>query len=252
MRTSATSQASTNCTGLRAPTAPSPGRRIGARHRRARPLRPPPRARCRARRTRWPWPRVPALGPACPPGPPPPPARSSHPRGSSSRRRCHMPARCDGLIRQLGIDLRLRRPQLERRLHRSHEPIAVVLQGAGMTDLVPQRRPLGGIRLQGHRLAQEGKAVVDLVSADGQFGRPPQTTRRHARAGASTSVVLAGPGEVEVLGADRFGIVVGQQWAPARHAPRLGAPARRRRRRAAVLAGPWAGFRRPPPASARA
>jgi len=118
----------------------------------------------------------------------------------------------DGLVRKLCVDLSFWCPQLESAFHGRHEGLAVVLQGVRVTNLIPELTLPGRIRLQVRRPPQEGDSVIDLVAAHGERGGSP---RPDDGAGAQSLdlVVLAGPGDVEVLRAHSQGVVVCQQWS---------------------------------------
>ena len=76
-----------------------------------------------------------------------------------------------GLIGELRIHQRLRGSQLERPFHRSYEALAVVLQRAGVPDLVPHLGGPRGIRFQVNGAAEQRQGVINLIAADRQLGR---------------------------------------------------------------------------------
>ena len=96
-------------------------------------------------------------------------------------------------------------------MHGLPEALAVVFEGAGVADALPDACLLGCAGFEAEGLVEQGQALVDLVAADGQLRRPPRPPDGLAAQGLGL-LFAAGPGQIEDLRADRLGVMVGQQW----------------------------------------
>ena len=71
--------------------------------------------------------------------------------------------------------------------HGLPEAFAVVFEGAGLADPLPDRGLLPRLGFQAEGPMQQGQALVDLVAADGQLRRPAATTSTALARNASAS-----------------------------------------------------------------
>ena len=75
---------------------------------------------------------------------------------------------------QIGVHLGRGATDIQRLLHGLPEAGAVVFEGASVADLPPDPGLFPRLGFEAERPPQQGKALVDLVTADSQLRRPPR------------------------------------------------------------------------------